>query len=100
MRVKKKTAGNFLTTSAKELGWVEKKMVDVSFFMFFFPPCILFSAPCTLEKLVAKKKKKKEKTSKNRLGIGALVKITAIYRLIYRRHNHENLRFLIWYPTF
>ena len=59
---KKKPAGNFLTTNAKELGWVEKEIVDVSFFMFFFfPTCILFSAPRTLEKLVAKKIEKRKK---------------------------------------
>ena len=98
---KKKTAGNFLTTSTKELGWVEKKMVDVSFFMFFFSALhSFFDSVYTRIINRQKKKKKKEKTSKNRLGIGALEKITAIYRLIYRSHNHQNLRFLIWYPTF
>ena len=59
--MKKKTAGNFLTTSAKELGWVEKKMVDVSFFMFFFSALHSFFGSVYTRIINRKKKRKKKK---------------------------------------
>ena len=63
--MKKKTAGNFLTTSAKELGWIEKKMVDVSFFMFFFSALHSFFGSVHTRKNSRKKKTKKQEKRKN-----------------------------------